>query len=197
MEDKPQFTRPPFKEALEAWKSLLGQRGLATELLWIFDENLCFEQDSTRPGGFRLGFQTAFTPAPPEVACITYDYFLEFDAPLVFYRAGTSKGASICLLLCDKWFERKGEAEGFVRREPWRISMRPGTEGDLEEIRDRARWENRWIRGRPLHDLDFCMTLRAVHETLAHGRVLSTYERSALRVLHLWRRVFRAGIQHD
>jgi hypothetical protein len=33
------------------------------------------------------------------------------------------------------------------------------------------------------------MTLRAVHETLAHGRVLTAYEHYALRFLHAWRRM--------
>ena len=33
------------------------------------------------------------------------------------------------------------------------------------------------------------MTLRAVHETLAHGRVLTAYERYALRFLHAWGRL--------
>jgi hypothetical protein len=31
--------------------------------------------------------------------------------------------------------------------------------------------------------LDFCMTLQAVHETLAHGRVLTPYEQYALKIL--------------
>jgi hypothetical protein len=45
------------------------------------------------------------------------------------------------------------------------------------------------VKNRPLHDLDFCMPLRAVHEVLAHGRVLTTYEHYALRFLHAWRRI--------
>ncbi|HWX21897.1 MAG TPA: hypothetical protein VN578_18510 [Candidatus Binatia bacterium] len=191
MDKKPQYNRPAFEEAFNAWKTLLTRRGLPTEMVWIFDENLCFEPAPAQPGGFRLGYQTAFTPPPPEAAPIAYDYFSEFEARLVFYRLGSSQGKSVCLLLCDAWFENKTEADGFVRQDDWLISFRPGTNEEVEQIKDPQRWKNRILRDRPLHDLDFCMTLRAVHETLAHGRVLSTYERSALKFLHLWRRVFR------
>ncbi len=190
MQQNAQVPRPAFTEAVAAWRAHLVQRGLPTELLWIFDENLCFEKDAAVAGGFRLGFQTVFTPPPPEAAQIGYDYFAEFPAPLVFYRLGSCHGKSVCLMLCDKWFENKGETEGYALWAHWRMLVRAGQPGEVEELTDRHRWENRIIRERPLHDLDFCMTLRAVHETLAHGRVLSTYERSALRVLHLWRRVF-------
>jgi hypothetical protein len=190
METKPKYTRPGFDDALKAWKGLLAQRGLPAEIAWIFDENLCFEKNSSAPGGFRLGFQTAFTPPPPDAARITYEYFSEFDAPLVFYRIGSSRGKSVCLMLCDRWFEPKNEADGFVRRDEWLMSFHPGPQEEVEELNDRQRWEARIVRNRPLHDLDFCMTLRAVHESLAHGRVLTIYERSALKLLHLWRRVF-------
>ena len=190
MQKKQAHTRPTFEAALVAWKSLLAQRGLPADLIWIFDENLCFEKNPARPDGFRLGFQTAFTPPPPNAERIAYEYFSEFAARLVFYRVGTAGAKSVCVVLCDPWFESKTDAEGFVRRDEWLISFRPGTQEQIEEIKDEARWKNRLVRERPLHDLDFCMTLRAVHERLAHGRVLSTYERSALKVLHLWRRMF-------
>jgi len=189
--DKHPYTRPAFGEALKAWKALLSQRTLPAELVWIFDENLCFERDSASPGGFKLGFQVALTPPPPEAERIAYEYFSEFDAPLVLYRIGSCRGRSVCLVLCDAWFENKTEADGFVRRDEWRMAFRPGPTQELEEITEAERWSSRILRDRPLHDLDFCMTLRAVHESLAHGRVLSTYERSALRFLHLWRRIFR------
>ena len=190
METKPKHTRPSFEEALKAWQALLAQRGLPAVLVWIFEENLCFEKAPSAQGGFRLGYQTAFTPPPPDAAQITYEYFSEFDARLVFYRIGSSPGKSVCVMLCDRWFETRNEADGFVRRDEWLMSFRPGPPGEVEELNDRPRWEARMVRNRPLHDLDFCMTLRAVHESLAHGRVLSIYERSALKVLHLWRRVF-------
>ena len=182
------YTRPTFEEALTAWKECLSQCGLPTNPVWIFDENLCFEPDTAKPGGFRLGFQTAFTPPPPEAERIAYDHFCEFDARLVWYRIGSCGGKSVCLLLCDEWFEPKGEAEGFLRRDNWRMAFRPGTVEEVELITDRKRWESRILRARPLHDLDFCMTLRAVHETLAHGRVLTTYEHYALKLLHAWGR---------
>src|SRR6516225_2936818 len=190
MEAKPKFTRPQFNEALQSWQALLAKGGGPTDLLWLFDENLCFERDPSKPGGVRLGFQTTFTPAPPEADRIAYEYFAEFDEPVVFYRIGTCGGKSVCLLLCDEWFTPKGESEGYMRREEWRVWFHPGSSNSVEQITERERWDKRLLRERPLHPLDFCMTLRAVHETLAHGRVLSTYERSALRLLHMWRRVF-------
>jgi hypothetical protein len=188
MPNSPAYARPPFEEAVKAWQDLLRQRGFSTELLWVFEENLCLEPDGAQPRGFRLGIQIAFTPPPSEAERIAYDYFSEFDARLVFYRAGQCRGKSVCLVLCDPWFENKAEADGYTRRDRWLMSFRPGTEEPIEEITDRPRWEKRMIRDRPLHDLDFCMTLRAVHETLAHGRVLSAYERYALKFLHAWGR---------
>jgi hypothetical protein len=187
MEKKPAYTRPPFEEAQKAWQALLSQRALPSDLVWIFDENLCFEKDEASPGGFRLGFQTIFTPPPPGAERIAYEHFSEFDAPLVWYRLGSSGGKSVCVLLCDPWFQNKTEAEGFTGRADWLMMFRPGPAQDLENVKDKQRWENRIVRERPLHELDFCMTLRGVHETLAHGRVLTAYERYALKLLHVWR----------
>ncbi|SPE62672.1 hypothetical protein SBV1_870013 [Verrucomicrobia bacterium] len=189
MENHPKFKRPPFDNAFTAWKTVLAERGLPTDCLWAFDENLCFEKDPASPGGFKLGFQTQFTPPPPEAERIAYDEFGETNARLVFYRIGSAGGKSVCLLLCDDWFEPKGQADGFLRRDEWGISFRLGTPGDIEEVHERARWEQRIVRDRPLHDLDFCMSLRAIHEYLAHGRVLTAYERYALRFLHAWHRL--------
>lgn len=188
MSDTP-YIRPSFEEALTAWKGLLSQRGLPTDFIWIFDENLCFEPEPKAPGGFKLSFQAELTPPPPGAEQIAYDYFVEFECRLVFYRLGTARGKSVCLLLCDEYFETKGESEGYVRRDDWRMAFRPGGPEAVEEITDKKRWQQRVLRGRPLHDLDFCMTLRAVHETLAHGRVLTAYERYALRFLHAWGRL--------
>jgi len=183
-------TQPPaFDEALTAWKTLLQERSLPAECIWVFDENLCFEKDSGRPGGFRLGYQIAITPPPPAGERIAYDHFAESGARLVFYRIGSSRGKSVCLVLCDEWFEGKREADGFTRRDAWRMSFYPGSAGDLEEITDAQRWKNRLLRDRPLHDLDFCMTLQSVHEMLAHGYMLTAYDRYALKFLHAWRRI--------
>jgi len=189
MDPKPTYTRPAFEDDLAAWRKFLSERGLPAELIWIFDENLCFERDASDSNGFRLGFQTSFTPPPPDVERIAYEYFAEFDAPVVFYRVGSTAGKSVCLVLCDRWFASKMDAGGFVPKREWLMSFYPGQTTEIPEITDKERWKNRIVRNRPLHDLDFCMTLRAVHEWLAHGRVLSTYERSALKVLHLWRRI--------
>jgi hypothetical protein len=182
------YTRPSFEDALAAWKALLKQRGFSDNLLWLFDENLCFEKDAARPEGFRLGFQVGFTPPPAEAEKIAYEHFQEFEHPIVFYRVGSAGVKSLCLVLGDNWFANKTEAEGFLLQQNWRILFRPGGADSIEEIYDKQRWQNRILRDRPLHDLDFCMTLQAVHETLAHGRVLTAYDRYALRFLHLWRR---------
>jgi len=183
MPNLPQFARPPFNEALNEWKTILNQRHLPTDIVWIYDENLCFEKDAKTKDGFKLGFQTQITPPPAEAENITFDHFCEFEARLVFYRIGSSGGKSVCLILCDEWFESKSESEGFIRRDPWLMSFHPGDANNLEEITDEQRWKQRILRDRPLHDLDFCMSLQAIHETLAHGRVLTPYEQFALKVL--------------
>jgi len=188
---KPQpITRPTFDEAIRSWKQLLAERKLPSELMWIFGDNLCFEPAQGGAPEFRLGFQTRFTPPPPpDSERIAYRYFLDFEAPLIFYRLGTNGGKSVCVLLCDDWFNGRTEAEGFRHKPEWHMAFRPGSPDPIEEITDAERWSKRLLR-RPLHDLDFCMDLRAVHEILAHGRVLSTYEQYALRFLHVWRRIF-------
>jgi hypothetical protein len=189
MSTLPNFARPGFQTALDAWKKLLAERKLQTDLVWIFDENLCFEKDPGNKDGFKLGFQTRFTPPPLDAEQVAFEYFCEFEARIVFYRIGSANGKSVCLVLCDEWFESKKESEGFVRKDEWLISLYPGTATELSEITDEQRWKQRILRDRPLHDLDFSMTLRAVHEILAHGRVLTAYEHYALRFLHSWSRL--------
>ena len=49
MERKRRYHRPPFEDALSVWQALLGKRGLATDLVWVFDENICFERDPKAP----------------------------------------------------------------------------------------------------------------------------------------------------
>ncbi len=189
--------RPPFKDALQSWKDFLKQRNLPTELLWVFDENLCFEKDPAAPGGFKLGLQIAFTPPPQEAERLAYEHFLDFETPIVFYRIGSCRGQSACVILSDTWFQGKDEAAGYYWPKPeWALAFRPGGPNPVEEVTDENRWRNRILRERPLHDLDFCLDLRAVHEMLAHGRVLSTYEHYALKLLHLWRQVFEKHHQH-
>ncbi len=182
------YQRPPYEDALAAWKTLLTQRGLATDLLWILEENLCFEKDPRSPARVKLGFQTRFTPQPPDAAKTTYHHFAELDARLVFYRLGANAGRSICLLLCDPWFEPKGEGDGYIRRDDWLVSFYPGGQDELEEITDAKCWQERVVRGRPLSAVDFCMTLAALRELKAHGRVLTPDERFGLKILHSMRR---------
>jgi len=166
---------------------MLKEQGFPSDLVWIFDENLCFEKEPTDPAGLRLSFQTVFSPPPPDAEHIAYEHFSDVDAPLVWYRLGSCRGRSVCSLLCDPWFQNKSQSDGFFARPNWLMMFRPGPKQEIEEITERPRWENRQMKGRPLQDLDFCMSLRAVHETLAHGRVLTAYERYALKLLHVWR----------
>src|SRR5262245_45954483 len=103
------YHRPPYEDVLSAWKELLSRRGFATDIIWILDENLCFEKDPNGPAGVKLGFQTQFTPHPADAPKVTYHHFAEMDSRLVFYRLGASRSRSICIQLCDPWFEPKGE----------------------------------------------------------------------------------------
>jgi hypothetical protein len=188
MEPTRRYQRPPFEDALAAWKSLLAQRGLPTDLLWILEENLCFEKDPGTPARVKLGFQTRFSAHPPDAAKVTYHHFAELDARLVFYRLGVNAGRSLCLLLCDPWFEPKTEAEGYVRRDDWLVSFFPSGTEEIEEVTDEKRWQERVVRGRPLSAVDFCMTLAALRELKAHGRVLTPDERFGLKILRSMRR---------
>ena len=182
------FNRPELREALDAWKQLLAARGLSADLRWIFEENLCFEKARAGQGGFHLGFQTKFSPPPEDALDIAFDHFCESDKRLVFYRLGEAHGKSICVVLCDAWFEGKGDADGFQRRDEWRMSFRPGQKDEIEEIADLGRWLRRVKRGRTFHDLDFCMTLTAIDEVKTHGRILMPYERFAATMMGRLRR---------
>lgn len=184
------FTRPNLTDALAAWKKLLAERGFATDLLWIFEENLCFERKPEVPGGIHIGFQTRFSPVPQESLDIAYEHFCEGDARIVFYRLGESKGRSVCILLGDPWFNEKKATDGYVRRDEWGISFFPGQKIDIEEVTDMRRWIRRLRRERPLHDVDFCMTLTAVDEIQIHGRVLTAGERYSEEMLSKLRRIF-------
>ena len=183
MESKRPYQRPPFETALADWKAILTKRGFSTDLLWVLEENLCFEKDLGTPAGVKLGFQTRFTPETPDAAKVTYHHFAEVDARLVFYRVGANAGRSICLLLCDEWFEPKTEDDGYVRKDEWLVSYFPGSHEEIEEITDAKRWQERVVRGRPLSAVDFCMTLAALRELKAHGRVLAPDERFGLKIL--------------
>jgi len=184
------FARPNLTEALEKWKQLLIDRGFSTDLLWIFEENLCFEKKPDVPGGIHIGFQTRFAPVPEESLEIAYEHFCESDARIVFYRLGESKGRSVCILLGDPWFDDKQENAGYVRQEEWGVSLFPGQNLEIEEVTDMRRWIRRLRRERPLHDVDFCMTLTAVDEIQVHGRVLTAGERYSEAMLGKLRRIF-------
>ena len=182
------FKRPSLQEALDAWKKLLAERGFSTDIIWIFAENLCVEKSRAEQGGFHFGFQTRFTPTPGDALDIAFEHFSESDKPLVFYRLGERPGKSVCALLCDSWFERRSDADGFLRRDEWRILFYPGQKDEIEEVTDLTRWLRRVKRDRAFHDLDFCMALEAIDEIKIYGRVLAPYERLAAAMLGRLRR---------
>jgi len=184
------LSRPSLNDALAAWKKLLTERGLAADSLWIFEENLVFEKKPEAPGGIHIGFQTRFSPVPEEALEVAFEHFCEAESRIVFYRLGECKGRSVCILLGDPWFADKKEADGFVRRDEWGISFQPGQKIEIEEITDMRRWVRRVRRERPLHDVDFCMTLVAVDELQIHGRVLTPGERYSEAMLSKLRRIF-------
>lgn len=185
------FKRPTLDEALEAWKKLLAERGFTTDITWIFEENLCFEKSNIEPGGFHFGYQTKFTPPSHDALDIAFDHFSETSARLVFYRLGDVPGKSICTLLCDPWFEGKDDADGYLRRDDWKISFHPGAADHIEEITDLTRWLRRVKRDRAFHDLDFCMALATIDEIKIYGRPLAPYERFAQSMVERLRRVLR------
>ena len=193
MSDAPKYQRPAFDDAMQEWHKVLNGFGHFTECEWILDENLVFERDAKCASGVRVSFQTAFTLRPQNLAQVTYDFFTDYDARMVFYRLGTHRGRSICLLLCDPMFETRGPAEGFLRRDDWSISFHPGEQSEIEEITDGQRWKNRLVSGRPLADVDFCMPLAAIRELEVHGRVLTPYERFGVKVIDAWQRWQRAS----
>jgi len=154
----------------------------------LFEENLCLEKSHVARGQFHFAFQTRFTPPPEDALDIAYDYFSRTKGRLVFYRAGVNRGRSVCLLLCDSWFDGKGESEGYVRRDEWHMSFHPALNEEIEEIADLSRWLRRTRRHHRLHDLDFCMTLATVEEIKTCGRPLAPYERFAQTMFNRLRR---------
>jgi hypothetical protein len=184
-----QFTRPTFREALAAWQEFLVSHDLAAEPVWIFSENLCLEPSRVTPGGLRLGFQTRFTPPSEDALEIAYDQFAATGARLVFYRLGSCPRGSVCILLCDPWFENRDESEGFERHDNWGISFYSDAAGDLEEITDLSRWLRRVKRDRAFRDFDFAMPLATIDEIKIHGRPLQPYERFAGNMLDRLRRM--------
>src|ERR1017187_487484 len=186
---KNNFIRPPLNEALTAWQSCLAGHGLPADSLWIFSENLCIERSPAAPGSFRVGYQTKFTPPDDDALEIAYDQFCESDAPIVFYRLGSAAKKSVCILLCDPWFEERTARDGFERRDDWKISFRPGHAGDIEEITDLPRWVRRVKHDRAFHDFDFGMALETIDQIKIHGRPLQPYERMAQKMLDRLRRM--------
>jgi hypothetical protein len=188
MSDK-KFTRPALREALAVWREFLAARERPAEPLWIFAENLCFEPARAIPGSLRVGFQTRFTPPADDALEIAYDQFAGTGARMVFYRLGSCPRGSLCLLLCDPWFEKYNERDGFKRHDDWGISFHSGGPGDIEEITDLSRWLRRVKRNHAFRDFDFAMSLATIDEIKIHGRPLQPYERFAETLLNRLRRM--------
>jgi len=183
------ITRPRFSEALAAWREFLAAHQLPSESHWIFAENLCFEPSRAIPGSLRVGFQTRFTPPADDALEVAYDQFAATGARMVFYRIGSCPRGSVCILLCDPWFEKQGERDGFTRRDEWGISFYGGVAGEIEEITDLTRWLRRVRRNYAFRDFDFAMSLATVDEIKIHGRTLQPYERFAENMLNRLRRM--------
>jgi hypothetical protein len=184
------IVRPALDDVLAVWKQCLIDNGLPPEMLWIFAENLCIESSSTASGSFNYGFQTKFTPPDDDALDIAYDHFSDTEARIVFYRLGSSADKkSVCILLCDPWFEGKDVGDGFVKRDDWKISFRPGQGGNIEEVTDLSRWVRRAKSDQTFHDFDFSMSLETIEEIKLNGRPLLPYERMAQKMLGRLRRV--------
>jgi hypothetical protein len=183
------FTRPTLEAAVTAWKQNLTSHGLPAEPLWIYAENLCIEPSLSTPGSFSFGFQTKFSSPDSDALEIAYDHFCETPARIVFYRLGSAGGKSVCILLCDSWFEEKNNLDGYERRDDWKISFRPGHPGDIEEVTDLKRWVRRIKRDRAFHDFDFSMALETIEEIKIHGRPLQPYERMTQKMLNRLRTI--------
>ena len=185
----PKFTRPPLRGALAAWQNILQAHNLPAETVWIFAENLCLEVPPTTPGDLRIGFQTRFTPPADDALEIAYEQFAETNARMVFYRLGSCARGSVCVLLCDPWFEHRNEREGFEQQNDWGISFFPGQPNAIDEITDLTRWLRRVKRDQTFRDLDFAMSLATIDEIKIHGRPLQPYERFAESLLNRLRRM--------
>jgi hypothetical protein len=183
------LNRPPLEAAITAWKQNLASHGLPEEPLWIFAENLCIEPSLTTPGSFIFGFQTKFSPPDEDALEIAYDHFCETTARIVFYRLGSANNKSVCILLCDPWFEEKNAIEGYERRDDWKISFRPGHPGEIEEVKDLKRWVRRIKRDRAFHDFDFSMALETIDEIKVNGRPLQPYERMTHKMMNRLRTI--------
>ena len=189
----PGYKRPVLDTAITEWKKVLTAHQLPDQPLWIFAENLCIEPSPTTPGSFSFGFQTRFSPPDEDALAIAYDHFSETPARMVFYRLGSKGGKSVCILLCDPWFEEKSTRDGYERRDEWKISFRPGHAGDIEEVTDLKRWVRRIKRDRAFHDFDFSMALETIDEIKMHGRPLLPYERMTQKMLNRLRTILGQG----
>ena len=184
---KPTYARPSLSAALSAWRECLTQSGLPSEPLWVFAENLILEPGAT-PDSFHTSFQVKFTPPDDDALEIAYDIFSETDARIVFYRLGSVGKKSVCILLCDPWLDKRDGQDGFILRDDWKISFRPGYAGNIEEVTELTRWVRRIKRGRDFQDFDFGMALATIDEIKLHGRSLMPYERMAEKMIGNLRR---------
>ena len=184
MDEQPDVTRPSFDEAVRAWTSFLSEQGLPTELLWVFDENVVrIPVEGTLH--FTPSFQVELDAPRPEYARIAYEYFVDSQWPMVFRAVGTNASKSLCMILCDDWFEGDDEDLGVSYRKPRHMYFDAGSGEGVAEVRDRGAWRRLKARTQALSNLDFGMTLQAVRELEQHGRILPPWQRALNAVTSL------------
>jgi hypothetical protein len=189
MKSAVKLSRPTLSDALSAWKKNLADCGYSTDLLWIFEENLCIEPLKIEKGGFHFGYQTKFSSIHADALEIAYDQFCLTNAPIVFYRLGSRPDQSVCILLSDPWFKNKTEGDGFIRQIDSGIYFFPGEDEHIEEVTELSRWVRRVKRNRTLQVLDFCLSLESIDEIIVYGRQLLPYERVTSRMVNRLRRI--------
>ena len=128
MESDTKFTRPTLTEALDAWQQLLAERGFATNLAWIFEENLCIETAARRARAVSASVSRPNSRRRPMTRWTSRSTIFPRPARGWFFTGSAkSPGKSVCILLCDPWFEDKGDADGYCppRRMENVLSSRP------------------------------------------------------------------------
>ncbi len=84
--------------------------------------------------GFTLRSRRGSRRRTEEALDIAYDFFSETPGRVVFYRLGGIPDKSVCVLLCDSWFDKMDASEGYVRRDDWGVSFYPGLDDQTKEV---------------------------------------------------------------
>ena len=84
------FNRPALTEALDAWQTTARRARVADGAASGFlPKTSASNIRAPTPGGFRLGFQTRFTPPADDALEIAYDQFCETGRADGFLPAGS------------------------------------------------------------------------------------------------------------